>query len=125
MHARATVARDAGCRVVLVAPMLVGLAAFRELVDAFPEFVYLAHPSFGGARRIAPPLLYGKLLRLLGADAVIFVNYGGRFAWPPEVCAELAANLRAPWVLWPPALPVPAGGMLLERVDELLDFYGP
>ena len=24
-----------------------------------------------------------------------------------------------------PALPVPAGGMRLERVEELLDFYGP
>jgi ribulose-bisphosphate carboxylase large chain len=125
MHLRATIARDAGCRVVLVAPMLVGLPAFRELVDDFPEFVYLAHPSFGGARRIAPPLLYGKLFRLFGADAVIFVNYGGRFAYEPETCAALAANLRAPWAHLRAALPVPAGGMLLERVDELLDFYGP
>jgi ribulose-bisphosphate carboxylase large chain len=125
MHARARIAREAGCRFVLVAPMLVGLAAFRELVDAFPDLVYLAHPSFGGAQRIAAPLLYGKLLRLLGADAVIFVNYGGRFAWEPGVCAELAANLRAPWASLAPALPVPAGGMLLERVPELLDFYGP
>ena len=24
-----------------------------------------------------------------------------------------------------PALPVPAGGMRLERVEELLEFYGP
>jgi ribulose-bisphosphate carboxylase large chain len=125
LHARARIARDAGCKVVLVAPMLIGLPAFRELVDDFPEFVYLAHPSFGGATRIAAPLLYGKLLRLFGADAVIFVNYGGRFAWAPETCAALAANLRAPWGHIRPALPVPAGGMLLERVPELLDFYGP
>ena len=71
-HAR--IARDEGVRIVLVAPMVVGLPAFRELVDEFPEFVYLAHPSFGGAARIAPALLFGRLFRLLGADAPIFVN---------------------------------------------------
>lgn len=125
MHERARIAREAGCRVVLIAPMLVGLAAFREIVDAFPDLVYLAHPSFGGATRVAAPLLYGKLLRLLGADAVIFVNYGGRFSYAPETCAALAANLRARWGALRAALPVPAGGMLLERVPELLDFYGP
>ena len=112
-------------RVVLVAPMLVGLPAFRDLVDEFPDFVYLAHPSFGGAARIAPPLLFGKIFRLFGADAPIFVNYGGRFAYPPAVCAALAAAARAPWGDLRPALPVPAGGMRLDRVDELLDFYGP
>jgi ribulose-bisphosphate carboxylase large chain len=122
-HAR--LARDAGVRVVLVAPMLVGLPAFRDLVDEFPEFVYLAHPSFGGAARLAPPVLFGKIFRLLGADAPIFVNYGGRFAYPPEQCAELAAMARAPWGGLRPALPVPAGGMRLDRVDELLSFYGP
>jgi ribulose-bisphosphate carboxylase large chain len=122
-HAR--IAREAGIRVVLVAPMLVGLPAFRDLVDEFPDFVYLAHPSFGGAARIAPPLLFGKIFRLLGADAPIFVNYGGRFAYPPAECAALAAAARAPWGDLRPALPVPAGGMRLDRVDELLEFYGP
>ncbi len=122
-HAR--VARDEGVRVVLVAPMIVGLPAFRDLVDEFPDFVYLAHPSFGGAARIAPPLLFGKIFRLLGADAPIFVNYGGRFAYPAAECAALAAAARAPWGDLRPALPVPAGGMRLDRVDELLAFYGP
>ena len=122
-HAR--IAREEGVRVVLVAPMVVGLPAFRDLVDEFPEFVYLAHPSFGGAARIAPPLLFGRIFRLLGADAPIFVNYGGRFAYPPEDCAALAAAARAPWGQLRPALPVPAGGMRLDRVDELIDFYGP
>src|SRR5947209_4919988 len=122
-HAR--IAREEGVRVVLVAPMVVGLPAFRDLVDEFPEFVYLAHPSFGGAARIAPPLLFGRIFRLLGADAPIFVNYGGRFAYPPEDCAALAAAARAPWGELRPALPVPAGGMRLDRVDELIDFYGP
>jgi ribulose-bisphosphate carboxylase large chain len=125
LRERARIARDAGVRVVLVAPMIVGLPAFADLVDEFPGFVYLAHPSFGGAARIAPPVLFGRIFRLLGADAPIFVNYGGRFAYPQAECAALAAAARAPWGEVRPALPVPAGGMRLDRVDELLDFYGP
>jgi S-methyl-5-thioribulose 1-phosphate isomerase len=125
LRERARIARDEGVRAVLVAPMLVGLPAFFDLVDEFPEFVYLAHPSFAGARSIAPELLFGRLLRLFGSDAIIFVNVGGRFNYSRETCAALAAGARAPWGAIAPALPVPAGGMRLERVDELLDFYGP
>lgn len=122
-HAR--VARDEGVRVVLVAPMVVGLPAFRDLVDEFPDFIYLAHPAFGGAARMRPAVLFGKLFRLLGADAPIFVNYGGRFGYSQAECGALAAAARAPWGNLPPALPVPAGGMRLDRVGELLSFYGP
>jgi ribulose-bisphosphate carboxylase large chain len=125
MHERARLAREAGARVVLVAPMIVGLPAFRELVDDFPDFVYLAHPSAGGTSRIVPPLLFGRLFRLFGADAAIFTNYGGRFAYPPADCRARAETARAPWGGVRPTLPVPAGGMLLERVDELLAFSGP
>jgi ribulose-bisphosphate carboxylase large chain len=95
LRERARIAREAGVRAVLIAPMLVGLPAFLDLVDEFPEFVYLAHPSHAGARRIAEPLLFGRLLRLFGADAAIFVNYGGRFGYPQAVCGELAAGARA------------------------------
>ncbi|HEX3549413.1 MAG TPA: RuBisCO large subunit C-terminal-like domain-containing protein [Candidatus Elarobacter sp.] len=125
LRERAHLAREAGVRVVLVAPMLVGLPAFMDLVDEFPDFVYLAHPSFGGAARIAPRLLFGKLFRLLGADAPIFVNYGGRFGYSPDECGALAAAAREPSGALRPALPVPAGGMRLDRIDELLAFYGP
>ena len=125
LHEHARIARESGVRVVLVAPMVVGLPAFRELVDTFPELVYLAHPSFGGAARIAPPVLFGRIFRLLGADAPIFVNYGGRFAYPQAECGALAGAARAPWGDLRSALPVPAGGMRLDRVDELIAFYGP
>ena len=125
MRERVRLARDAGVRVVLVAPLLVGIPAFVELVDEFPDLVYLAHPTFSGVRRIAPPLLYGTLLRLFGADAPIFVNYGGRFGFSRDECGDLARRARTPWGALRPALPVPGGGMRLERIEELLDFYGP
>jgi ribulose-bisphosphate carboxylase large chain len=125
LRERARIAREEGVRAVLIAPMLVGLPAFFDLVDEFPDFVYLAHPSFGGARHIAPELLFGRLLRLFGSDAAIFVNVGGRFGYTHETCAALAAGARSPWGNIQATLPVPAGGMRLERVEELLDFYGP
>ena len=84
----------------------------------------MAHPTMAGAARIAPPLLIGKLFRLLGADAVIFPNHGGRFGYSPETCRRLAQTALQDWDGLPASVPVPAGGMTPERVPEMLDFYG-
>lgn len=119
---QARIARECGVRIVLVAPMLVGLPAFAEFVQG-SELAVLAHPSFGGLR-ISPVLLFGKIFRLLGADAVIYPNYGGRFAYSADVCRALANALKATWGSVAPALPVPAGGMPVERTDEMVGFYG-
>ena len=120
--AQARFARDCGVRMVLVAPMLAGLPAFAEFAEG-TDLAILAHPAFGGLR-MSPGLLFGKLFRLLGADAVIYPNYGGRFAYSADVCKTLADTLRAPWGPLRPALPVPAGGMPVERTGEMVAFYG-
>lgn len=125
LHRQAALAREAGVRIVLVAPMAVGLPAFAELVAAHPDLVFLGHPAFAGSLRVSPPLLLGALFRLYGADAVIYPNHGGRFTYAPETCAALAERARRPWPGVAPSLPVPAGGMTVDRVDELLSFYGP
>ena len=72
----------------------------------------------GGAARIAPELLIGKLFPALGCGAVIYPVYGGRFGYSPETCRSIRDNAK-------PALAVPAGGIALNRVPELLDFHGP
>lgn len=120
---RLSIAQQAGVKVVLTAPMLLGLPAFQELTEDL-SLAVLGHPAFAGLR-IAPPLMFGKLFRLLGADAVIFPNYGGRFAYSQQTCLALAQAARAPWGQIRPALPVPAGGMTVERVEEMLGLYGP
>jgi ribulose-bisphosphate carboxylase large chain len=125
MRAQARLARDEGIDTVLIAPLLAGFSTMQALVAAFPDIAFMAHPSFGGAARVAPDLLIGKLFRLLGADAVIFPTHGGRFAYTPETCRHLAETARATQPGLRPALPVPAGGMTLARVPEILDFYGP
>lgn len=114
-----------GVGAVLIEPMIVGLSNFHRLVRDFPGIAFFAHPAMAGAARIAPPLLLGKLFRLLGADVTIYPNYGGRFSYSPDTCRAIAEEARKPWGALKPCLPSPAGGMTLDRVPELLDFYGP
>ncbi len=109
---------------VLIAPMVTGLAAFHTLVRENPGVAFMAHPAMAGAARIAPPLLLGKLFRLLGADATVFPNYGGRFGYSPAICRELAEAALTPWSGLAATAPVPAGGMTPDRVAEMLQFYG-
>jgi ribulose-bisphosphate carboxylase large chain len=117
-------ARREGVDVALIAPMVVGLPAFQALAREHPDVAFLAHPSMAGAARIAPPLLFGTLFRLFGGDAVIFTNHGGRFGYAPDTCRAIAARATGDLCGLRPALPVPAGGMTVERAPELLDFYG-
>jgi ribulose-bisphosphate carboxylase large chain len=118
------ICREFGVRAVMFEPMLIGLPTFYELVSGSLDLPILSHPAFGGALRIAPELLFGKLFRLLGSDAVIYPNFGGRFTYSKEACATLAANLRQPFGDLKPAFPVPAGGMQVDRVAEMTSFYG-
>ncbi|MEP7069579.1 MAG: RuBisCO large subunit C-terminal-like domain-containing protein [Usitatibacter sp.] len=121
---QARVARDNAVKMALVAPMLVGLPAFVEMQAGLGVPV-MAHPALAGAVRIAPPVLLGKLFRLFGADATIFPNHGGRFSFSRETCMAIARAARDPWHDVRPTFPVPAGGMTVERVDEMLRGYGP
>jgi ribulose-bisphosphate carboxylase large chain len=125
MRRQIETARAAGIDTVMIAPMLAGWATFQTLVRTYPDIAFFAHPTMGGAARIAPELLVGKLFRLLGADAVIFPNHGGRFGYTPDTCRALAGQARADWDGIRPSVPAPAGGMTLDRVPEMLDFYGP
>jgi ribulose-bisphosphate carboxylase large chain len=120
---QARIARDCGVAMALVAPMLVGLPVFVELRRE-SGLALLAHPAFAGASRVAPPLLLGKLFRLFGADATIFPNHGGRFSYSRETCLGIASAARNAWEGLRPALPVPAGGMTVERVGEMIAGYG-
>jgi ribulose-bisphosphate carboxylase large chain len=118
-------AQDEGVGAVMVAPMLLGLPFLAEIVAKHASVPVIGHPSFGGATRTAPALLYGKLFPLYGADATIFANFGGRFAYSRETCRGIADALVTPvepGVL--PTLPMPAGGIKYQSVADVLAFYG-
>jgi len=125
MRAQIAVARDAGIDTVMVAPMVSGVSNVHRLVADNPDMAFLTHPSLAGAARIAPPFHFGGLFRMLGADAVVFPNHGGRFGYSPDTCRAIAARAREPRAGLRPSVPVPAGGMSRERVPEMLEFYGP
>lgn len=125
MQQQLACAVDAGIDTVLIAPMVAGFANFHRMVKDHPGIAFIAHPSMAGAARIAPPCLLGKLFRVMGADAVVFPNYGGRFGYSPQTCRALAQTALADRDGLRPCMPVPAGGMTRDRVAEMLEFYGP
>ena len=90
---------DEGLKGVLVAPMLLGLETTRGLL-ADHRLVAIAHPSFSGAyyqhpaNGIAKEILLGTLFRLVGADASIFPNFGGRFSFSRQDCRAVRDRLQ-------------------------------
>ena len=94
MRRQVGLARDLGLDCVMIAPMICGFPTMQTLRRTFPDMAFFAHPSMGGAARIAPDLLIGGLFRLIGADAVIFPSFGGRFGYSPTTCRQLADNAR-------------------------------
>jgi len=118
------IAKASGVRMALVAPMLVGLPVFVELVRDRLDIPVMAHPAFAGANRVAPSVLLGTLFRLFGADATIFPNHGGRFSYSRATCLDIAAAARRPFSDLAPSLPVPAGGMTVDRVEDMVAGYG-
>ncbi len=117
-------ARDAGVRVVMLSPMLVGLPLLHEIASSADGLPVFAHPALGGVLRAREAALFGTLFRWYGADAVIFPHAGGRFAYGEDTCRELASALRSTHPRVNPSFPMPGGGIVLERVETLLSFYG-
>lgn len=121
---RIRIARNEGLDAVLIQPMIAGFPTMHTLVRENPDIVFFSHPTMTGAQRVGAPFLHGTLFRLLGADAVIYTNHGGRFPLPKETCLELGRRATRAWGGLKPAMPVPAGGMTLDRVPEMIDCYG-
>lgn len=125
---RIAAARAAGCRGVLVSPWLIGPGAMRRLAET-SGLALLAHPSLMGAylgadRGIAAEILLGDILRMLGSDAVIYPNVGGRFSFTRETCDALNERLRRPLGTLRAAFPLPGGGIDATRVPEWIRAYG-
>jgi ribulose-bisphosphate carboxylase large chain len=105
--------------------MLVGLPLLHQLASIADGLPIVGHPAFGGVLRASEVVVFGKLFRWYGADAVIFPHARGRFSYSEETCRKVASELRVPHSKVRPAFPMPGGGITLERVPELLEFYGP
>lgn len=124
-------AKDKGAGAVLICPGIVGLGVMQAL-SAIPEFELpiLSHPAFQGSFVTSPDCgishfcLFGQLNRVAGADAAIFPNVGGRFAFRTEDCKAIVDGCGVEMGRLAPIFPTPAGGMSLERVPEMREMYG-
>jgi len=123
MRQQMKICRENGIDGVLIAPMLCGFAQFQTIKAENPDFLFMTHPSMAGGP-MAPAFFFGKLMRLLGSDASVFCNYGGRFGYTPELCKKIAGWCLEEQPGQKSCVPVPAGGMELKRVPELLNFFG-
>jgi ribulose-bisphosphate carboxylase large chain len=128
---RAKFAKEAGAGSLIISAGLAGLETMRFIAEndkiALPIFY---HPAFHGSYVInnnsgfSHYAFFGQLMRLHGADNVIFPNYGGRFSFSKDECASLAAGCSDKFGGLNPALPGPGGGMTMDRIPEIKKFYG-
>jgi ribulose-bisphosphate carboxylase large chain len=127
---RAVWAKEHGAGGLLLSPGLVGLDTLRRLASMNIGVPIFAHPAFIGSYVMSPEygidcgMLFGTLMRLAGADATIFPNYGGRFPLSVEDCVDIVRTSREPMGNLLPIFPTPAGGMELKNISEMLDRYG-
>ena len=128
---RARFARAVGAGAILLCPGLIGLDAMRAVAaDGRVNLPILSHPALQGSYVLHPEggishyVLFGQLARLAGADASIYPNYGGRFAFSQAECASIVEGCRSPMGHLRSIFPCPGGGMSFSRIPELLNFYG-
>jgi ribulose-bisphosphate carboxylase large chain len=118
-----------GVEGILVAPLLVGMDTVRYIARTYHPLI-VAHPAFAGTHfhdrthGMSPAVLLGTLFRHIGADISVFPNSGGRFGFTGDECRELAHALRRPHAWLAAAMPAPAGGMQLERIEAMIRQFG-
>jgi len=127
---RARLAKAAGAGGIMIAPGIIGFDLMRELADddniGLP---ILTHPALQGSfvtgeGGMSHGVIFGQLARLAGADATIFPNFGGRFSFSREECAEIVRGTAEPMGYIKTIFPAPGGGMSLDRVPGMLEIYG-
>jgi ribulose-bisphosphate carboxylase large chain len=126
---RGLFAKEMGAGALMVSPGLTGIDIIGPLAEE-TGLPVLAHPAFLGGMAITAgqgcscAVLYGTLLRLAGADATIFPNFGGRFPLTQQDCSGIVAASREPLGKLKPMFPSPAGGMELKNLPAMLKNYG-
>lgn len=126
---RAEEAAGQGCRGVIVCPFTVGFGSVRELAQS-TDLAIVAHPAMGGMyfhrdTGIAPELMLGEILPMLGCDAVIFPHAPGKYSLDAATCQEICRRVRASRGGSLPAAPAPGGSLTLETLPGWVETYGP
>lgn len=128
---RAYYAREQGAGGLLIAPGLVGFDTMKTVADDENiDLPLIAHPAWLGTYVMSPlhgvshRTLFGRLVRLAGADGTIYPNFGGRFSFSRQECLSIVAGTEEPMGEFPEIFPCPGGGMSVDTIPEMLEFYG-
>lgn len=121
---------DAGANALLFNVLAYGFDALAELArDPRIDVPIAAHPAMAGAlypaahHGIAAPLLLGKLMRLAGADLVLFPSPYGSVVMPREENMAVDAALKSPGP-HRASLAVPSAGIHPGLVPAIVQDFG-
>lgn len=131
LHEQARRAIAEGANALLFNALAYGYDALHELAaDPSVNVPIAAHPAMAGAfypsphYGIAAPLLLGKLMRLAGADLVLFPSPYGSVVMPKEENLAITAALLDPTRPMRTSFPVPSAGIHPGLVPLLLRDFG-
>ncbi|MCK9918283.1 RuBisCO large subunit C-terminal-like domain-containing protein, partial [Microbacteriaceae bacterium K1510] len=121
----------AGAQCLLFNVLAYGFDVLHRLAaDPDISIPLMAHPALAGAfypspdYGIATPLLLGKLMRVAGADLVLFPSPYGNVALDKQEALKLAANLVEPINGMTRSFPVPSAGIHPGLVPQLYSDFG-
>ncbi|HOP63415.1 MAG TPA: RuBisCO large subunit C-terminal-like domain-containing protein [Spirochaetota bacterium] len=127
---RAYFAKGLGAGGVLISPALTGFDVMKHLADdenfGLPV---MSHPAFigsylSGSAGFTHGALLGKIMRLCGADIVVYPNFGGRFSFSKDECLDIVDKCRSEFSGFKTIFPCPGGGMNFSNIPEMKSFYG-
>lgn len=123
---------DAGANAMMVNYLAVGPEAMRALADdPGVNAPILAHMDVAGAFFMSPyqgissPVIFGKIARLCGADAVVLpFSMGGKAMYLHERFMNTTRNLIHPMGNLKPTMPMPSGGITPNNVQDIVNALG-
>ncbi|EJL47804.1 MULTISPECIES: 2,3-diketo-5-methylthiopentyl-1-phosphate enolase [Brevibacillus] len=131
LNEKAKRAVEAGADCLLFNVLAFGFDALHRLAaDPDVNVPIMAHPALAGAYYpspdygIATPLLLGTLMRIAGADLVLFPSPYGNVALDKTEALQLAHNLTTPLEGVRRSFPVPSAGIHPGLVPQLYQDFG-
>jgi len=127
----AITARKLGSGALMVLPGVAGFDTMRMIADSQEvSLPIMSHPSNLGSHvmnsnhGLNHEIILATLMRLSGADISVFPNFGGRFSFSKDECTNIANACRSKLGNIKTIFPSPGGGMTIDRIPEIANFFG-